>query len=54
MYIALNFCDLDYIRPEHITRKSTGWAEVTHAFNPSTWEAEVGGSLSARLAWSTE
>jgi hypothetical protein len=25
-----------------------------HVFNPSTWEAEVGGSLSSRSAWSTE
>jgi hypothetical protein len=27
---------------------------VVHAFNPSTWEAEAGGSLSSRPAWSTE
>ena len=27
---------------------------MVHAFNPSTWEAEGGGSLSLRLAWSTE
>ena len=27
---------------------------VAHAFNPSTWEAEAGGSLSLRPAWSTE
>jgi hypothetical protein len=27
---------------------------VVHAFNPSTREAEVGGYLSSRLAWSTE
>jgi major histocompatibility complex class I len=27
---------------------------VAHAFNPSTWEAETGGFLSSRLAWSTE
>jgi hypothetical protein len=27
---------------------------VAHAFNPSTWEAEAGGFLSSRLAWSTE
>ena len=26
--------------------------EIVHAFNPSTWEAEAGGSLSLRLAWS--
>jgi hypothetical protein len=23
---------------------SLGWAVVAHAFNPSTWEAEAGGS----------
>jgi hypothetical protein len=27
---------------------------VAHAFNPSTWEAEAGGFLSLRPAWSTE
>jgi hypothetical protein len=27
---------------------------VAHAFNPSTREAEAGGFLSSRLAWSTE
>jgi hypothetical protein len=27
---------------------------VTHAFNPSTQEAEAGGSLSSRSAWSSE
>jgi hypothetical protein len=27
---------------------------VVHAFNPSTREAEAGGSLSLRPAWSTE
>ena len=26
---------------------------VVHAFNPSTWEAEAGGSLSSKPAWST-
>ena len=30
------------------------WAVVAHAFNPSTWEAEVGRFLSSRPAWSTE
>jgi hypothetical protein len=29
------------------------WAVVVHAFNPSTWEAEVGRFLSSRPAWST-
>lgn len=27
---------------------------VAHAFNPSTWEAEVGRALSLRVAWSTQ
>jgi hypothetical protein len=27
---------------------------LTHAFNPSTWEAEAGGFLSLRPAWSIE
>jgi hypothetical protein len=26
---------------------------VAHAFNPSIWEAEAGGFLSSRPAWST-
>jgi hypothetical protein len=30
------------------------WAVVAYAFNPSTWEAEAGGFLSLRPAWSTE
>ena len=30
------------------------WAVVVHAFNPSTWEAEAGGFLSSRPAWSTK
>jgi hypothetical protein len=27
---------------------------VAHAFNSSTWEAETGGFLNSRPAWSTE
>mgnify|MGYP007097668524 CR=1 FL=1 len=27
---------------------------VAHTYNPSTWEAEAGGLLSSRTAWSTE
>jgi hypothetical protein len=33
---------------------SPSWEVVAHAFNPSTWEAEAGGFLSSRPAWSTE
>ena len=29
-------------------------AVVAHTYNPSTWEAEAGGFLSSRPAWSTE
>jgi hypothetical protein len=29
-------------------------AVVAHTFNPSTWEAEAGGFLSSRPAWSTK
>jgi hypothetical protein len=29
-------------------------AVVAHAFNPSTWEAQAGGFLSSKPAWSTE
>jgi hypothetical protein len=29
-------------------------AVVAHAFDPSTWEAEAGGFLSSRPAWSTK
>jgi hypothetical protein len=31
-----------------------GRAVVAHAFNASTWEAEAGGSMSSRPAWTTE
>jgi hypothetical protein len=31
-----------------------GTGVVAHAFNPSTHEAEAGGFLSSRPAWSTE
>ena len=35
------------------SKMSLGQAVVTHACNPSTWEAEVGGFLSSRPAWSS-
>jgi hypothetical protein len=37
-----------------VKKKKISWAVVVHAFNPSTWEAEAGGFLSSRPAWSTE
>jgi hypothetical protein len=35
-------------------KKSNKPGVVEHAFNPSTWEAEAGGFLSSRPAWSTK
>jgi hypothetical protein len=38
-----------------VLRKSIiSWAVVANAFNPSTLEAEAGGFLSSRPAWSTD
>jgi hypothetical protein len=42
------------LEKKSIIIKIKGWAMVAHTFNPSTWEAEAGGFLSLRLAWSTE
>jgi hypothetical protein len=47
------------INPSKILRNSFDkiWdfpAVMAHAFNPSTWKAEAGKSLSLRPAWSTE
>jgi hypothetical protein len=48
------FFNLQYEKQNKQTTTTTNWAVVAHAFNPSTWEAEAGGSLSSRPAWSTE
>jgi hypothetical protein len=37
-----------------LRKQSKSQAVVVHAFNPSTWEAEAGGFLSSRPAWSTK
>jgi hypothetical protein len=37
---------------ESVKKKSPG--VVAHTFNPSTWEAQAGGFLSSRPAWSTK
>jgi hypothetical protein len=41
-----------YLKKKEKKRKERGM--VVHAFNPSTREAEAGGFLSLRPAWSTE
>jgi hypothetical protein len=38
----------------HTYIKNKGAGVMAHTFNPSTWEAEAGGFLSSRPAWSTE
>jgi hypothetical protein len=40
-------------KSKYLFLKNIGPAVVEHAFNPSTREAEAGGFLSSRLAWST-
>jgi major histocompatibility complex class I len=35
-------------------KRASDQAVMAHVFNPSTWEAEAGGFLSLRPAWSTE
>jgi hypothetical protein len=37
-----------------VSKNKTKPGVVAHVFNPSTWEAEAGGFLSSRPAWSTE
>jgi hypothetical protein len=37
-----------------LKKQNKSRAVVAHPFNPSTWEAEAGGFLSLRPAWSTE
>jgi major histocompatibility complex class I len=38
----------------HMIKKLLQLGVVAHAFDPSTWEAEAGGFLSLRPAWSTK
>jgi hypothetical protein len=37
-----------------LSKIKPGMVVVAYAFNPSSWEAEGGGFLSSRPAWSTE
>jgi hypothetical protein len=43
-----------YTEKPCLKNKQTGQAVVAHVFNPSTREAEAGGFLSSRPAWSTK
>jgi hypothetical protein len=47
-YVYLIFFQLNHLKIGHKP------GVVAHAFNPSTREAETGGFLSSRPAWSTE
>jgi hypothetical protein len=59
---SYNVCLQSYAIPKvskvklllRIKEEYNGRAVVAHAFNPSTREAEAGGFLSSRPAWSTE
>jgi hypothetical protein len=46
---------LSFIKGEKLALKDCiqSQAVVVHTFNPSLWEAEAGGFLSSRTAWST-
>jgi hypothetical protein len=47
--------DLDFFFSRHSTLKEIHKpGVVAHTFNPSTREAEAGGFLSSRPAWSTK
>jgi hypothetical protein len=47
--------DEEELTAEKDTQKwQKGRAVVAHAFNLSTWEAEAGGFLSSRPAWTTK
>jgi hypothetical protein len=51
-----HLCDFleNHILNKELIKKMDSRAVVAHAFNPSTWEAEAGGFLSSRPAWSIE
>jgi hypothetical protein len=42
------------IKNKQFKNNVESWAVVAHGFNPGIWEAEAGGFLSLRPAWSTE
>jgi hypothetical protein len=53
----VNLCELEgslNSHPARVKNLSQKQGVVVHAFNPSTQEAEAGGFLSLRPAWSTK
>ena len=56
--VAKDFISSSLSRREYLSfegiRSYLCQAVVAHAFNPNTFKAEAGGSLSLRPAWSTE
>jgi hypothetical protein len=50
----LSSAPLPYARCFDSTKSSVSRVVVAHTFNPSTQEAEAGGFLSSRPAWSTK
>jgi hypothetical protein len=56
MKFLSKWMDLEDIILSEVTQseKNSQPGVVAHAFNPSTREAEAGGFLSLRPAWSTE
>ena len=53
LYIYLTLCNIHIIFCQ-LNPSNAGREVVLHAFNPSTREAEAGGFLSSRPAWSTK
>jgi hypothetical protein len=43
-----------YPEKTNLRKRGVELGVVVHAFDPSTWEAEAGGFLSSRPAWSTK
>jgi hypothetical protein len=52
--LYLDIRDLDLSQSVSVSQITFKKGVVAHAFNPSTREAEAGGFLISRLAWSTK
>jgi hypothetical protein len=51
---VLSYSNLCSGLQSHLSSPVSFFEFKMYAFNPSTWEAEAGGFLSSRSAWSTE